>query len=269
MPSAPDGSGITETWFCPGVPATGVDDVEGSITIANWAEERMVGTILLNDQRQSLRVTVDGWSSATVDLDETLPGRMVGAVIEVDGGGAIVEQQSLHPSGKGLTACANATSDTRYLADGFTVDGSLDQVVLTNLHEQTVANLEFATREGSRVADLLSRPHRPAAECAGDRPRCASRCPESRSSTVRVDTRVASSSAVPAFPRRRPTRHRGEPGVTGAALIGGGSPTVPRAGHRRTVLDLQPDRRRRRGRRVVPRHHQPGLRRPPDRGSGP
>jgi hypothetical protein len=154
MPYAPDGSGLTETWFCPGVPATGIDDVEGSITIANRADERMVGTILLlNDERQLLRLelAVDGWSSATVDLDQTLPGGMVGAVVEVDGGGAVVEQQSFHPSGDSVTACANATSDTWFLADGFTVDGSLDQVVLTNPYEQTVvANLEFATREGSR-----------------------------------------------------------------------------------------------------------------------
>jgi len=62
-----------------------------------------------------------------------------------------VEQRSLHPAGNSQSACANATSDTWYLADGFTVDGSLDQVILTNPFEQTVvANLEFATREGSR-----------------------------------------------------------------------------------------------------------------------
>jgi hypothetical protein len=154
MPAAPDGSGLTETWFCSGVPATGTDDVGGAIVIGNRAEEQMVGTILLlNDRQESLRLdlAVDGWSAATVDLDATLPGGMVGAVIEVDGGGAVVEQQSFHPSGNSVTACANATSDTWYLADGFTVDGSLDQVVLTNPYEQTVvANLEFATREGSR-----------------------------------------------------------------------------------------------------------------------
>lgn len=154
MPYAPDGSGLTETWFCPGVPATGVDEVGGAVVIANRNEERMVGTILLfNDDSENARLelAVDGWSSATVDLDALLPGGVVGAVIEVDGGGAVVEQQSFHPGGDSVTACANATSDTWYLADGFTVDGSLDQVVLANPYEQTVvADLEFATREGFR-----------------------------------------------------------------------------------------------------------------------
>lgn len=154
MPSAPPIGGLTETWFCPGVPATGVDDVEGEIVIANRTGDRMVGSVLLvNSEEESLRLAldVDGWASATVDLDDLLPGAVVGAVIEIDGGGGVIEQRSLHPAGDSLTACANATSDAWYLADGFTVDGSLDQIILTNPFEQTVvANLEFATQEGSR-----------------------------------------------------------------------------------------------------------------------
>ena len=154
MPSAPPVGGLTETWFCPGVPATGVDGVEGEILIANRTADRMVGSVLLvNTDNDTVRLAldVDGWASATVDVDEMLPGAVVGAVVEIDGGGAVVEQRSFHPAGDSQAACANATSDTWYLADGFTVEGSLDQVVLTNPFEQTVvANLEFATREGSR-----------------------------------------------------------------------------------------------------------------------
>ena len=154
MPAAPVAAGLTETWFCPGVPATGAEGVEGEIVIANRDASRMVGTVLVvNDDGESRRLdlVVDGWASTTVDLDATLPSTMVGAVIEVDGGGAVVEQRSLHPSGDSVAPCANATSDRWYLADGFTVDGSLDQLVLTNPYDQTVVvNIEFATREGSR-----------------------------------------------------------------------------------------------------------------------
>lgn len=154
MPSAPPAGGLTETWFCPGVPATGIDGVEGDVVIANRTGEQMVGSVLVvGTDRETTRLAldVDGWSSATVDLDAVLPGPMVGAIVEIDGGGATVEQHSLHPLGNSQSACVNATSDTWYLADGFTVDGSLDQVILTNPFEQTVvANLEFATQEGSR-----------------------------------------------------------------------------------------------------------------------
>ena len=160
MPSAPTEQGLTETWFCPGVPATGSDDVRGSIVIANRTADPLVGTILVfNEQSENRRLDldVDGWATATVDLTATLPGAMVGATVEVEGGGALVEQQSFAPSGNSSAACANATSDTWYLADGFTVDGSLDQIVLANPYDQTVvASLEFATREGSRAPGSYS-----------------------------------------------------------------------------------------------------------------
>lgn len=154
MPSAPSATGLTETWFCPGVPAGGGDGIGGAIVVSNREESRMIGTMLLmNDdgETQLLDLDVDGWATTTVDLDATLPGRMVGAVVEIEGGGAIVEQHSLHPAGDSIAPCSNSTSDHWYLADGFTVDGSLDQLILTNPFDQTVVvNIEFATREGAR-----------------------------------------------------------------------------------------------------------------------
>lgn len=153
MPAASDADVITETWFCPGVPATG-DGVGGAVAVANRTERQLVGSVLVmgdgSDTRR-LPLEIDGWATATVDLDAVLPGEMVGAVVEVEGGGVVVEQQSTHPAGNSSTACANATSGSWYLADGFTVDGSLDQIVLANPFEQTVlASLEFSTREGVR-----------------------------------------------------------------------------------------------------------------------
>ena len=35
MPSAPPPGGLTQTWFCPGVPATGEDGVGGELVVAN------------------------------------------------------------------------------------------------------------------------------------------------------------------------------------------------------------------------------------------
>ena len=154
MPSAPADGGLLETWFCPGVPATGVDGVEGEIVLSNRGGRQLVGTVVvLNDQGETRRLdlAVEPWATATLDLDATLPSAVVGAVVEGEGGGALVEQRSIHPEGNSAAACTNATSDEWYLADGYTIEGSLDQVVLTNPFEQTVVvNLAFATREGYR-----------------------------------------------------------------------------------------------------------------------
>ncbi len=160
MPAAPASGGLTESWFCPGVPATGADDVQGAVVIANRSGEQRVGSALLyNEQSENVRVpvTLAAWAITTIDLDATLPGTMVAVLVEVDGGGVLVEQQSLHPSGDSQAACANATSDTWYLADGSTVENSIDQVVLSNPYDQTVvASLEFATREGARAPGSYS-----------------------------------------------------------------------------------------------------------------
>ena len=154
MPSAPPPGGLIETWFCPGVPASGSNGVEGEVVVANRTGSVLEGTVLvMNDQSETRRLSlsVEPWASATLDLDDTLPSEMVGAVIEVEGGGALVEQRSTHPEGNSWSACANATSDRWLLADGYTVDGSLDQIILANPFDQTVVvDLAFATREGFR-----------------------------------------------------------------------------------------------------------------------
>lgn len=160
MPAAPAAGALTETWFCPGVPATGADGVNGAVVIVNRSDVPRTGSVLLYNERSEnrrLALDIDAWSTATVDLDATLPGAMVAALVEIDGGGVLAEQQSLRPSGNSTSACANATSDTWYLADGSTAEGSLDQIVLSNPYDQTVvATLEFATREGPRAPGSYS-----------------------------------------------------------------------------------------------------------------
>lgn len=160
MPAAPVPGALTESWFCPGAPATGVDGVASTIVVVNRAGQPMAGTALLYNERgenRRLAIEIGPWSTSTVDLTATLPGAMVAAVIEVDGGGALVEQHALDPAGNSYVACANATSDTWYFADGFTVEGSLNQIVLSNPYDQTVvAQLQFATQEGSRAPGSYS-----------------------------------------------------------------------------------------------------------------
>ncbi len=154
MPAAPASAGLTETWFCPGVPATGTDGVSGEIVVANRRNARLLGSaLLMNELGENARVdvSVDPLSTGRILLPQQLTGSMVGALIEIEQGGGLVEQVARHPAGDSVAPCTNAVGDRWYLADGFTVEGSLDQVVLTNPFEQTVVvNLEFATREGPR-----------------------------------------------------------------------------------------------------------------------
>ena len=155
MPSAPPAGGLTQTWFCPGVPATGEDGVGGELVVANpGSTEINADVTLLNDEQTTVArvVTIAPHDRTVLDIDADLSGQVVSAVVEVNGGGAIVEQRALHPAGTAVSPCANSTSANWYLADGFTVGESRNLIVLTNPYDDVViVDVGFATVDGSRT----------------------------------------------------------------------------------------------------------------------
>ncbi|HEY3483735.1 MAG TPA: DUF5719 family protein, partial [Ilumatobacteraceae bacterium] len=155
MPAAPEPSGLTGTWFCPGVPATGENGVGGEVVVSNRGDAEMSAHVeLLNDEGATVEqsITVAPRERSVIDVDQLLGGQFVSAVVEIDGGGGVVEQRALHPAGNAVSPCANSTSATWYLADGFTVGGSRNQIVLTNpFDDAAIVDIGFATGEGSRT----------------------------------------------------------------------------------------------------------------------
>jgi hypothetical protein len=155
MPAVPAPGGLTQTWFCPGVPATGEDGVGGELVVASGSRSETSAVIsLFNDERETVKrvVTLPPLARTVLDLDAELEGQFVSAMVEVDGGGAIVEQRAVHPAGSAVSPCANSTSATWYLADGFTVGDSRNQIVLTNPYDDAViVDVGFATVDGSRT----------------------------------------------------------------------------------------------------------------------
>jgi uncharacterized protein DUF5719 len=155
MPFVPPAGGLTQTWFCPGVPATGEDGVGGELIVANpGSTEISADVTLLNDEQTTVTqvLTVGPHDRTLLDLDAALSGQIVSAVVEVDGGGAIVEQRALHPAGTAVSPCANSTSANWYLADGFTVGESRNQIVLTNPYDDVaIVDVGFATVDGPRT----------------------------------------------------------------------------------------------------------------------
>ncbi len=141
MPSAPPATGLTETWFCPGVPASGIDGAEGSIVIANRHGERLIGTILLiNDRQESqrLEVAIDPWV-----VRRRRPRR------HIAGGDGRRSDRDRGWRGAGRTAgvppvwqqCGPVRQcHLRHVVSRRRLHRrrSLDQIVLTNPYEQTV-----------------------------------------------------------------------------------------------------------------------------------
>jgi len=152
MPAVSDNSALTGSWFCPGVPATGEDGVGGDVVVANRDDERLVGrfTILTPDGvGASDSLVVEPWSRTSIDVDAFVTAPFASVVVEIDGGRGFVEQRAQHPAGDSVAACADNTSDEWYFADGFTIDGSVETLILTNPYDDAaVVDLVFATVAG-------------------------------------------------------------------------------------------------------------------------
>jgi len=152
MPAVNDNTALTGSWFCPGVPANGEDGVGGEVVVANRDDEQLIGrfTILTPDGvGASETLVVEPWSRTTIDVDAFVTAPFASVVVEIDGGRGFVEQRSQHPAGDSVTPCADNTSDEWYFADGFTVDGSIETLILTNPYDDAaVVDLVFATEAG-------------------------------------------------------------------------------------------------------------------------
>lgn len=160
MPFVPNGSFITSSWFCPGVPA-GESDVGGSVVITNPADQPIAGRLTVFSSTPGMvpatrDVTIEGRSTESIDLTELQSGLFVSALVEIDGGGGFVEQIARHPAGDAVAACSNAASSNWYFADGFTADDSTEQIVLTNPYpDAAIVDIGFVTSAGVRNPPAL------------------------------------------------------------------------------------------------------------------
>jgi hypothetical protein len=156
MPFVPGGEFITSSWFCPGVPAGG-EDLGGSVIVTNPTDEAIEGRLTVFTSAPETPpttepVTIAARTTTTVDLTTLQStGGFLSALVEMDGGGGFVEQLALHPSGNAVSPCANASSSNWYFAEGFTLDGSTEQLVVTNPYPNAaIVDVEIATEQGIR-----------------------------------------------------------------------------------------------------------------------
>ncbi len=152
-PYVPLGDHIASTYFCPGVPAMG-DGVTASVVIANPGDSPKQGELtVLSPTGAPIRtpVTIAARSNATFDIAEMVEVPYAGVLVELAGGGAMVEQRASTPAGTSIAACGNDASTAWYLADGSTLDGIDYDLLLSNpFQDIAVVDLTFVTTAGPR-----------------------------------------------------------------------------------------------------------------------
>lgn len=161
MPFVPKGEFVTSAWFCAGVPIGG-PQLGGSAIVVNPSEVTLTGKITTFTDAaaaEAVAVPFEVPSRGTMvfDLGQLQPqGSFVSAMVEIYGGGGFVEQRADSPSGSAVSPCSNSTSSTWYFADGYTVEGSREQLVVTNpFPSDAIINISEATSTESRQPAIL------------------------------------------------------------------------------------------------------------------
>jgi hypothetical protein len=181
MPVAAPLGAISSTWFCGGALGQPAKVADGQIVIANTLDRPLHGTVTFvtsntgsSEPSPSAATTsttaggtgpgdTEAGASAGSSTDVTIEARdrlvvaetpagkaaFVGATVELDGGGAAVQQIINGAEGVSSTACASIGSDRWYFADGTTQEHSSLYLTLVDPYsEDAIVDLSFSTEQG-------------------------------------------------------------------------------------------------------------------------
>ena len=161
MPFVPKGDFVTSAWFCAGVPIGG-PQLGGAAVVANPSEVALTGKITVFTDAPgvaAINQSFDVPARGTVNFDlghMQTQGSFVSAMVEIYGGGGFVEQRADSASGSAVSPCSNSTSSSWYFADGYTVEGSKEQLIITNpFPSDALVNIREATSTESRTPQIL------------------------------------------------------------------------------------------------------------------
>jgi hypothetical protein len=156
MPFVPTASFINSTWFCAGVPNS-ADQTGGFVIVANTSDAPLVGHLTVFTDAQAVPATEQSFEVAPRDtwkqvLAEVQPdGTYLSAMVEIAGGGGFVEQQANTTAGNAVSPCSNSTSAQWYFADNYTLNGSGEDLVITNpFPDDAIVDFTFASNNGTR-----------------------------------------------------------------------------------------------------------------------
>jgi hypothetical protein len=159
MPAAAPSSALSSTWYCAGGSAQPQGPADATVVIANPARHALKGelTVVPNEGERTVKsVTVPALGRATVRLQDVAKAPFAAAVVELDGGEAVVEQTVSGALGDSASPCAPSASERWYFADGATTrEATLLLALFNPFPENAIADLTFATDQGRAVPAAL------------------------------------------------------------------------------------------------------------------
>lgn len=145
---------LTSSWYCYGGPGQGAP-LATTVGVMNPGEERMKGTITVypaGGKPVAKAIEIPPATMRPFVLSTIANGPWLAALVDIDGGGAVVEQQIAGAAGLDVSPCAPAASTKWYFAAGSTAkDASLSLFLFNPFPDDAIIDLAFATGEGRRV----------------------------------------------------------------------------------------------------------------------
>ena len=161
LPFVPKNTFINASWFCGGVPNTELD-AGGDVLVVNPGDGPLQGHVTVFSDAPDVAVAersfeVPARSVYTAVLNEVQPtGTYLSALVEIAGGGGFVEQRAVAATGTAVSPCSNSTSTNWYFADNYTLNGSSEDLVITNpFPDDAILDFTFASNNGTRKPQAL------------------------------------------------------------------------------------------------------------------
>lgn len=148
---APSGA-VSSSWFCAGATDQRGGPAPGEVVVANAGGRAVRAEVtILASTGASRRLQVQVPAAGKVTVAETVPrgSPWIGAIVDLDGGGAGVEQVVSGRLGSSAEPCATEGSATWYFANGATLVNATEELSLLNPYPTpATVDMSFTTDEG-------------------------------------------------------------------------------------------------------------------------
>ena len=160
VPMAAPASARSSAWYCSGATANPGGAADGTVVLANAGDRRLTAVVTVfpsQGESRSTTVAVGPASRAAVRLADVASAPHASALVELDGGDAVVEMATTGPLGDSVAACASSASDQWYFAEGRTTRDATQLLTLFNpFPEDAVVDFAFSSEEGQSTPQALT-----------------------------------------------------------------------------------------------------------------
>ncbi|MEN3316524.1 MAG: hypothetical protein V7605_2758 [Acidimicrobiaceae bacterium] len=160
VPMAAAAKAASSAWYCTGATAVKDGGADGTVVVANPSSRALNGIVTVFPYQaapKAVPIQVGPDSRQTVHLADAASAVYASALVELDGGDAVVELSDSGPFGDTVAPCASTASSQWYFADGVTTKDATETLFLFNpFPDDAVVDLAFGTEDGRVTPQALT-----------------------------------------------------------------------------------------------------------------